>query len=116
MIFARAWPSVYTGVIDFSDLSPILNLSFEWNEAKRFANVEKHDLDFEDVVVVFDDPGAFEYEAVRNGESRRVRVGAMKDRVVAVVFVVRGQITRLISARYARRVERQIYEANRERE
>ena len=93
-----------------------MNLSFEWDEVKSLANVAKHDLDFEDVIVVFDDPAAFDYEVVRNGENRRVRVGAMRDRVIAVVFVVRGEITRLISARYARRVERQLYEANRERE
>jgi uncharacterized DUF497 family protein len=96
-------------------LSPILNLSFEWDEAKNLANVEKHDLDFDDVIVVFKDPGAFDYKTVRNGESRSVRVGGMGDRVIAVVFVVRGEITRLISARYARRIERQLYEANRER-
>lgn len=91
-------------------------ISFEWDAAKHIANAEKHDLDFEDVVLVIDDPVAFEYKAVRNGESRSVRVGVLRDRVIAVVFVMRGEITRLISARYARRGERQLYEANRERD
>lgn len=34
--------------------------AFEWNEAKRLANFQKHGIDFEDVGPAFDDEGALQ--------------------------------------------------------
>ena len=32
---------------------------FEWDEEKNLANIEKHGIDFEEILEVFDDPAFF---------------------------------------------------------
>jgi uncharacterized DUF497 family protein len=83
---------------------------FEWDENKRRSNVAKHGIDFADAKEVFDDPAAYTYySAKETGERRYVTVGSMKGALVAVISTRRGTIIRIISARVARRIERQIY-------
>ena len=91
-------------------LSPILSLSFEWDAEKNRANIAKHGIDFRRGVFVFSDPFAFEYGSERNGESRKVKIGLAMADLIAVVFVERGEVIRIISARAARRTERRDYE------
>jgi uncharacterized DUF497 family protein len=80
---------------------------FEWDEAKRQANIEKHGLDFADAVEVFDDAQHFTYTSPVPSEERRyVSVGLVRGLLIAVVSTVRGDRLRVISARPARRNER----------
>ena len=81
---------------------------FEWDENKREVNLAKHHIDFQDAKRIFDGP-VFEKTESRHGESRMVAIGLMEDIEIVVVYVIRGQRRRIISARRARRDERQDY-------
>lgn len=81
---------------------------FEWDERKREANLAKHLIDFKDARTVFDGP-VFESVENRRGEERVLAIGLMQGIEIVVVYVMRGQMRRLISARRAHRNERQDY-------
>jgi len=81
---------------------------FEWDEGKRQANLAKHYVDFQDAIRVFDGP-VFETMDSRRGENRIVAMGSMEGIEIVVVYVMRGQRRRIISARRAHRHERQDY-------
>ena len=84
--------------------------SFMWDEFKRLSNIEKHGIDFQDVIEVFDDPDALSVRsAVETSEGRHLIIGRCKGRVITVIFTWRGNTVRVISARVARREERQRY-------
>jgi uncharacterized DUF497 family protein len=81
---------------------------FEWDERKRQVNLAKHYIDFQDAKLIFDGP-VFERLDSRRGEERIFAVGLMGDIEIVVVYVMRGERRRLISARRANRNERQEY-------
>lgn len=83
---------------------------FEWDERKRALNLEKHGIDFRDAISVFDHPH-LTAETSRNGELRKVSLGRIAQCVIAVVWTDRAGVVRIISARSARRNERQAYAA-----
>jgi uncharacterized DUF497 family protein len=85
------------------------NESFEWDEAKREDNINKHRIDFNDVHAVFDGPFILR-SSIRGGEQRMLAIGLLQDREVTVVFTIRNGRRRIISARRARRDERQAFE------
>jgi uncharacterized DUF497 family protein len=82
-------------------------MEFEWDEAKRAANLAKHGLDFADVERLdwtsarIERDHRFDY-----GEDRFIAVGALDGALVAVAFTPRGDITRIVSMRPASRRER----------
>jgi uncharacterized DUF497 family protein len=83
---------------------------YEWDEDKRRANVEKHGIDFLDAIEAFTDPQRYVYRSPRaQKELRLVAVGLVKGALAAVIFTERGDRVRIISARVARRSERQKY-------
>ena len=87
-------------------------LEFEWDDAKAESNYSKHGIDFKDAVKVFSDPYAYEDDDDRfeYGEKRVKIVGAMgKTLIAAVVYTDRANKTRLISARKARKDEKEKY-------
>jgi len=81
---------------------------FEWDESKRQANLAKHHIDFQDAKRVFDGP-VFERIGTRRGEDRIVAIGSVEDIEIVVVYVMRGERRRIVSARRAHRNERQDY-------
>jgi uncharacterized DUF497 family protein len=81
---------------------------FEWDESKRQANLAKHLVDFEDATKIFDGP-VFEQARRRHGEDRVLGIGLVEDIEIVVVYVMRGECRRIISARRAHRDERQDY-------
>ncbi|WP_367279849.1 BrnT family toxin [Blastomonas sp.] len=87
-------------------------MQFEWDEAKRLANLAKHGLDFEDVGSVWD-RDLFDVAGTRiaGDELRILALGVMGDdaEVIAVVYTVRASRIRLISLRRANRYERQVF-------
>ena len=85
-------------------------MRFEWNEAKRRSNIEKHAIDFRDVAAVFDGRLVMSRQSSRDREERFVTVGAISGRIVAVVWTWRGEnCIRIISARRARDAEERHY-------
>ncbi len=85
-------------------------MGFEWDEAKRLANLEKHGIDFIDVSELFDgDIVTVEDDRYSYGEQRFVTFGLLQGRVVAVVHTDRGESIRIISARKATNYEQRTY-------
>lgn len=84
---------------------------FEWDENKRLSNIRKHGIDFLDARWVFSDPNAITFPSHRDhAEPRFLTVGRVGIRAVTVVFTMRGDRIRIISARRCRAQERRRYE------
>ena len=84
-------------------------MEFTWDEAKRISNINKHQIDFADAAEIFaDDPLIL--PARSEVEARSIAVGALADQVIAVIFTLRGDVIRIISARKARTDERELYQ------
>jgi uncharacterized DUF497 family protein len=92
-------------------------LSFEWNEVKRRANIAKHGIDFFELRPAFWDPDRIQYPAHQRGhtELRYVLLARALDRILHIVLTHRGNATRIISARHAHWKERALYERGRNR-
>jgi uncharacterized protein len=95
--------------VDFSNLfanSPV----FEWDDNKRRSNIDKHGIDFADAKEALYDPGAFTFVSPRSSHERRyITVGSLGGTLITVIFTLRGGAVRIISARAARRVEKELY-------
>jgi uncharacterized DUF497 family protein len=90
--------------------NPFGRSQYEWDENKRTANLEKHGIDFLDAIEAFTDPQGYVYRSRREQkEVRLVAVGLVRGALAAVIFTERGERVRIISARAARRSERQQY-------
>jgi uncharacterized protein len=84
-------------------------MEFEWDEAKRLANLDKHGIDFIDIPEIFDgDIVTFEDDRYSYGEQRFVTFGLLQGRVIAV-HTERGEAIRIISARKATKNEQRTY-------
>lgn len=91
-------------------MATVIDGDFEWDEAKALSNLRKHGVSFAEAATVFADPAAV-YLDDGSGTDRMVVVGtSLRDRVLYVVNVERGQRDRIISARPATRAEREVYE------
>ncbi len=86
-------------------------MRFEWDEAKRRANIEKHRLDFRDAQALLDGRAVVTVPSERNDERRYLTTGNLNGRSVTVVWTRRSTAIRLISARSARDGERRAYRA-----
>ncbi len=88
-------------------------MQFEWNEDKALINIEKHGIDFFDAIRIWDRPVIDPVdERFVGDEYRPTALGIIgeDDLIIAVVYTMRGGSLRLISARRARRNERQNYQ------
>lgn len=93
-------------------------LKFDWDESKRFSNIEKHGIDFYIACLVLQTEGLIQQIDNRQdyGEPRYIATGQWGDRILVVVFTVRNDTIRIISARRANRRECQFYQAKRQRD
>ena len=87
-------------------------MEYEWDEAKRAANLRKHGVDFESVAE-FDWSAALVLPDTRRdyGEPRWIALGPLGHRVFCLVFTKRGERIRVISLRKANRREVNRYES-----
>jgi uncharacterized protein len=82
---------------------------FEWDFAKAESNLEKHGVSFPEAATVFADPMAV-YLDDGTGTGNMVVIGtSLRERLLCVVHVERGQRDRIISARTATAAERTVY-------
>ena len=84
-------------------------MDFEWDEAKRLSNLEKHQIDFLDMRLLFDGRLARTVASHREEENRYQSTGVINDRFVTVIWVWRVEKTRIISARRSRDGEKRAY-------
>lgn len=87
-------------------------MQFEWDDAKNRSNIEKHGLSFATAIRIFEGPvltaidARFDY-----GEVRELSIGRIGNAMIIVVaHTDRAGITRIISARPAKKAERMRYE------
>lgn len=88
--------------------------AFDWDAAKAETNLAKHGFPFEEAIAVFTDSRnvVIDTARVEDGEDRQKVVGTIGSRLFAVVFVMRGDICRIISARRANSNEERAYESH----
>ena len=89
-------------------------MDYEWDEAKRWSNIEKHRVDFRVAVFIFDGPVVLEPDLRRDyGEERFLATGFVDDDCFVVTHTRRGGAIRLISAwkggRHDRRKHQTLY-------
>lgn len=82
--------------------------SYEWNEDKRETNLKKHGIDFVDALKVLEGQ-KLTLRSERNDEARFLSVGRLDGRFVVVIYVIRNDAYRIISARRARDGEIRAY-------
>ena len=82
----------------------------EWDENKNRINIQKHGISFETAALVFADEERIEYYHKLHSETedRYVVLGCVYG-VLYVVYTMRDEAARLISARMATQTEKRIY-------
>lgn len=85
--------------------------AFQWDDDKAARNAAVHGVTFEAARDVFRDPFALEWIDRRQAydEERCVILGMVEDRLLFVVYTLRDEATRIISARGAEPHERRRY-------
>lgn len=87
-------------------------MEFDWHERKREENLDKHRIDFEDAIYIFEGV-VLEKNDPRdhNGETRIIAYGEVNGRLLVVVYTWRDGARRIISARKANGREQRAYHA-----
>jgi uncharacterized DUF497 family protein len=84
-------------------------MRFEWDEAKRAANMAKHGLDLAKAQDVFDGRPNVLLTSARVGEARLLTIAIFEGKFVTVIWTERDDVVRLISMRRSRDAERGQY-------
>lgn len=86
-------------------------MEFEWDEDKRLANIGKHNVDFVRAVAIFAEPIAdFEDSRFDYGEARRIAIGFVGQDCYVIVYTIRADVLRIISARIGGRRDQRKYQ------
>ena len=81
-----------------------------WDDNKAKINIQKHKIHFEDAARVFLDKYRIEdFDEFHSDDEERTRVIGKVKGVLVVIYTMRGDKTRLISARKATKHEEEIY-------
>ena len=88
----------------------ISGIAVEWDDNKNTINIKKHGISFETAALVFADEERIEYYDKLHSlnEDRYVVIGCVQG-ILFVVYTMRNETIRLISARMATNTERSIY-------
>ncbi|HEY8241569.1 MAG TPA: BrnT family toxin [Kiritimatiellia bacterium] len=86
-------------------------MDFEYDEAKSQSNKRKHGIDFVQAQSLWADPDLLEVPAKTDDEPRYLVIGKVDDKHWSAVVTYRNERIRIISARRARREERELYES-----
>ena len=88
----------------------IADIIVEWDDNKNQINIQKHGISFNTAALVFADEERVEYydKLHSQDEDRYVVLGCVQG-ILYVVYTMRGEVTRLISARMPTPTERKIY-------
>ncbi|MGH8528574.1 MAG: BrnT family toxin [Nevskiales bacterium] len=86
-------------------------MEYEWDEAKREANLDKHGLDFILAPLIYEADFKLTLPSPRGNETRWVDIAELEDEsvVVTMVYALRGEVIRVISLRRANSKEHRIY-------
>jgi uncharacterized DUF497 family protein len=85
-------------------------MEYQWDEAKRQANLKKHRIDFIDIVHFdWESAKVFEDDRESYGEQRFNACGFLLGRLVIMTFTLRDEQLRIISLRKATKHEQKYY-------
>lgn len=84
-------------------------MQYEWDEAKRIANLEKHGYDLAEARRIYEHPNVMRLSSYYSGETRYVDLAEWGGRLLALVYTMRAGTVRAISLRPANRRERRVY-------
>lgn len=85
-------------------------ITFEFDEAKGQANLQKHGINFIDAQALWDDSRLLEIPAKTEDEPRYLMIGLINGKHWSAVITYRGLNVRLISVRRSRTEEVALYE------
>ena len=88
------------------------NIAFEWDSQKAATNFRKHKVRFELACEAFFDPFVCYLDEEIVGSELRERLVGLTTTwlLLLIVYVMRGAVIRIISARMVTREERELYE------
>lgn len=92
----------------------IAPVSFEWDEYNKIKNLSKHKVDYKECEEIFTNRPLKTYKDIKHSqnENRFVALGITNNsRSLYLVFIIRNNRIRIISARDMSRKERNFYEA-----
>ena len=82
-------------------------MEFEWDEKKNQSNIEKHGIDFNYAKRIFENVRVTATDTRKDyGELRKISIGIIESHVCVVVYTIRKDVIRIISARKANQRER----------
>lgn len=96
------------GILRFNQRGMVCE--FDWDEEKNQANLEKHKISLREAMDLWDDADMVILPANRKGERRKVAFARLGSTYWTVVFVERGGLIRIISARRSTGRERAFYD------
>jgi uncharacterized DUF497 family protein len=86
-------------------------MNFEWDAQKARRIFAERGIDLTDMVLLWRGP-RIEIRTDQNGETRWKTIGELEGRIYAVIFTMRGDTIRIITARRARDNEERAYREN----
>ena len=88
------------------------DIAFEWDDQKAITNFRKHKVKFELAAEAFFDPFVCYLDEQIVGSELRERLVGLTTTwlLLLVVYVMRGDVIRIVSARMVTKAEREIYE------
>jgi hypothetical protein len=85
--------------------------TFEFDQRKSKANLDKHGIDFIEAQALWDDPYLLEIPVKTQDEPRYLVVGRIADKHWSAIYTPRENSIRIISVRRSRKEEVAIYES-----
>jgi len=85
-------------------------MNFEFDPEKSNANKRKHNLDFVEAQLLWEDPDRLQVPARTQDEPRLMLIGRIGDKHWSAIFTVRNDKIRIISVRRSRTKEVREYE------
>lgn len=88
-------------------------IGFEWDKGNADKNLKKHGVSTEETEeVFFDDLSVLSEDSKHSRTEKRYQIvgKSEKERLLSLIFTIRGDNIRVISARVANRKERRFYE------
>ena len=85
-------------------------MEFEWDERKNRRNKNKHGIDFETAMKLWNDKNRIEIQTPFPIEKRSVLIGKFDKKLWSEIFTLRSNAIRIISVRRARKKEAIFYE------
>jgi uncharacterized DUF497 family protein len=85
-------------------------VDFEFDPSKSRNNKEKHNIDFVEAQLLWEDPDRIEIPVRTEDEPRAIVIGTIKGKHWSAIITTRSEQTRIISVRRSRKKEIELYE------